>query len=47
MSPEFQERLVSVGVDPVIATPAEFAKIIAADTERWRDTVRDLNLKPQ
>jgi tripartite-type tricarboxylate transporter receptor subunit TctC len=47
MSPEFQERLVRVGVDPVIATPAEFARIIAEDTERWRDTVRDLNLKPQ
>jgi hypothetical protein len=25
----------------------EFAKIIADDTALWRDTVRDLGLKPQ
>jgi tripartite-type tricarboxylate transporter receptor subunit TctC len=47
MSPDFQERLARIGVDPIVATPAEFAKIIAADTERWRDIVRDLDLKPQ
>jgi tripartite-type tricarboxylate transporter receptor subunit TctC len=33
-SPAFQERLVRVGVDPIVATPAEFAEIIAADTAR-------------
>ena len=42
----FQERLVRVGVDPIVATPAEFAEIIAADTARWRDIVRELDLKP-
>jgi tripartite-type tricarboxylate transporter receptor subunit TctC len=46
-NPEFQERLVRIGVDPIVTTPAEFARIIAEDTERWRDIVRDLNLKPQ
>jgi tripartite-type tricarboxylate transporter receptor subunit TctC len=46
-SPDFQERLVRVGVDPIVAATAEFAKIIAEDTERWRDIVRDLDLKPQ
>jgi tripartite-type tricarboxylate transporter receptor subunit TctC len=46
-SPDFQERLERIGVDPIVATPAEFAAIIAEDTERWRDIVRDLNLKPQ
>jgi tripartite-type tricarboxylate transporter receptor subunit TctC len=46
-SADFQERLERIGVDPIVATPAEFAKIIAADTERWRDTVRDLDLKPR
>jgi tripartite-type tricarboxylate transporter receptor subunit TctC len=45
-SPDFQERLVRVGVDPIVTTPAEFAAIIAEDTERWRDIVRDFNLKP-
>jgi tripartite-type tricarboxylate transporter receptor subunit TctC len=47
MSADFQDRLVSVGVDPVAVTPAEFAAIIAEDTERWLDVVRELNLKPQ
>jgi tripartite-type tricarboxylate transporter receptor subunit TctC len=47
MSPDFQDRLVRVGVDPIAVTPAEFAAIIADDTERWLDVVRDLNLKPQ
>ncbi len=45
-SPEFQERLLRVGVDPIVATPAEFATIIATDAERWRDVVRELDIKP-
>jgi tripartite-type tricarboxylate transporter receptor subunit TctC len=45
-SPAFQEKLVRVGVDPIVATPAEFAEIIAADTARWRDIVRELDLRP-
>jgi tripartite-type tricarboxylate transporter receptor subunit TctC len=45
-TPAFQERLVRIGVDPIVATPQEFAEIIAADTARWRDIVRELDLKP-
>jgi tripartite-type tricarboxylate transporter receptor subunit TctC len=45
-TPAFRERLVRIGVDPIVATPAEFAEIIAADTARWRDIVRELDLKP-
>ena len=44
---EFQERLVKVGVEPLVNTPEEFAKIIAEDTDRWRDVVRELGLKVQ
>jgi tripartite-type tricarboxylate transporter receptor subunit TctC len=44
---EFQERLVKVGAEPIVSTPDEFAKIIAADTDLWRDIVRDLNLRPE
>jgi tripartite-type tricarboxylate transporter receptor subunit TctC len=46
-SPEFRERLDKLGVEPVPNTPEQFAKLIAEDAERWRDIVRDLNLKPQ
>ncbi len=43
-APEFRERIERLGAEPVKNTPAEFAKIIADDTELWRDTVRDLKL---
>ena len=46
-TPEFRERLVKIGVEPAINTPEEFAAIIAAETARWRDVVRDLGLQVQ
>jgi tripartite-type tricarboxylate transporter receptor subunit TctC len=46
-SPEFAERIDRLGAEPMVTTPAAFAKIIADDTELWRDLVRDLGLKPQ
>jgi tripartite-type tricarboxylate transporter receptor subunit TctC len=46
-SPEFLERLNKIGVEPIITTPADFAKIMAEDTERWRDLVGELGLKVQ
>jgi tripartite-type tricarboxylate transporter receptor subunit TctC len=44
---EFIDRLLKAGLEPILSTSAEFAKIIAADTEQWRDIVRELNLKQQ
>jgi tripartite-type tricarboxylate transporter receptor subunit TctC len=46
-SPDFVERIDRLGAEPIVSTPAEFAKIIADDTALWRDTVRDLGLKPE
>jgi tripartite-type tricarboxylate transporter receptor subunit TctC len=46
-SPEFQKRLADLGVDPASSGPEEFAKIIAADHERWRGIIGDLGLKIQ
>ena len=43
-TPEFRERLAKIGVEPAINTPEEFAAIIAAETARWRDVVRDLGI---
>jgi len=40
-------RLEKVGVEPMLGTSQQLAKVIAADTEFWRDTVRELNLKNQ
>ena len=46
-SAEFQDRLTHVGVDPIVNAPGEFANILAAETARWRDIVRDLGLQVQ
>jgi tripartite-type tricarboxylate transporter receptor subunit TctC len=46
-SPDFIGRIDRLGAEPLVSTPVEFAKIIADDTALWRDTVRDLGLKPQ
>jgi len=46
-SPDFVDRIDKLGAEPIVSTPAEFAKIIADDTALWRDTVRDLGLKAQ
>jgi tripartite-type tricarboxylate transporter receptor subunit TctC len=46
-SREFAKRIETLGAEPIVSTPAAFAKIIASDTDLWRDTVRDLGLKPQ
>jgi tripartite-type tricarboxylate transporter receptor subunit TctC len=43
-SPEYRERLLKIGVDPISVTPAEFAHLVAADTERWRKLVPELGL---
>jgi tripartite-type tricarboxylate transporter receptor subunit TctC len=46
-SPEFRKRLSDLGVDPANIGPEEFARVIAADHERWRDIIRDLGVKIQ
>lgn len=45
--PAFLAQLEKLGVDPVVHTPAEFAKTIAADADRWRTIILELGLKPQ
>jgi tripartite-type tricarboxylate transporter receptor subunit TctC len=46
-NPDFVARIDKLGAEPMVTTPAEFARIIADDTTLWRDTVRALGLKPQ
>lgn len=46
-SPEFRERLEKIGVEPAVNTPEEFAAIIAAETARWGNVVRDLGIYVQ
>jgi tripartite-type tricarboxylate transporter receptor subunit TctC len=40
-TPEFQERLRALGYDAAGGTPADFAKVVAADTAKWARLIKD------
>ena len=44
--PKVKARFEDLGSPPVIGTPAEFAKIIAEDTEKWAKVIRFSGAKP-
>jgi len=43
--PAMQARLVGMGVEPAPGTPAQFGKLIAAETEKWAKVVKFANIK--
>jgi tripartite-type tricarboxylate transporter receptor subunit TctC len=45
--PDFQERLVKDGIEPVGNTPAEFADQIKLDIARWAKIVKAAGVKPE
>jgi tripartite-type tricarboxylate transporter receptor subunit TctC len=44
--PKIKARLANVGVIVLAGTPAEFAKRIAAETEKWGKLIKAANIKP-
>lgn len=46
-SQEFRQRLLNVGLEPLLNSPEDFAKIIAADSAQWNGIMPGLNLKQQ
>jgi tripartite-type tricarboxylate transporter receptor subunit TctC len=44
---EMKERLAADGAEPVGSTPAEFARLIADELEKWRKVARAANIQPQ
>ena len=40
-TPEFQERLRTLGYDAAGGTPADFAKVVADDTAKWARLIRE------
>jgi tripartite-type tricarboxylate transporter receptor subunit TctC len=44
--PEMNDRLSKEGADPVGNTPAEFAKHIQAEIEKWRKVIRAAGIEP-
>lgn len=46
-APDTAERLAKAGLEPAIATPAEFAAQIKADQQRWSQIVKDAGIAKQ
>ena len=44
--PEMKARLVGMGIESLSMTPAEFGKLIAAETEKWAKVVKFACIKP-
>jgi tripartite-type tricarboxylate transporter receptor subunit TctC len=44
--PRIIERFAALGGTPLVLTPAEFGKFLAAETEKWGKVVRAANIKP-
>ena len=46
-TPGFHERMAAIGVDVVGTTPAEFARIISDDYEKWGKVIAAAGIKPE
>jgi tripartite-type tricarboxylate transporter receptor subunit TctC len=40
-------RIIDLGGTPLVLSPADFAKVIAADTEKWAKVIRAANIKAE
>jgi tripartite-type tricarboxylate transporter receptor subunit TctC len=45
--PRIKARLADLGSTPLAQSPGEFAKLIAADTEKWGKVIRAANIKAE
>lgn len=45
--PQVKARIADMGASPFGGSPAEFAKFLAEDTERWGKVIREANIKPE
>jgi tripartite-type tricarboxylate transporter receptor subunit TctC len=45
--PKLQARLADLGGAAMIVSPTDFAKFIAADTEKWAKVIQSANLKAE
>ena len=43
--PTVQARMADLGSEPLSGSPADFAKLIADDTEKWGKVIRAANIK--
>jgi tripartite-type tricarboxylate transporter receptor subunit TctC len=45
LDPAMKARLISLGIEPLAMTPAEFGQRIADDTEKWAKVIKFANIK--
>jgi tripartite-type tricarboxylate transporter receptor subunit TctC len=43
--PKLRARLADLGGTPLVGSPADFGKLIAAETEKWAKVIRAANIK--
>jgi tripartite-type tricarboxylate transporter receptor subunit TctC len=46
IDPKIKARLIELGGTPLASSPADFAKFVADDTEKWAKVIRAANIKP-
>jgi tripartite-type tricarboxylate transporter receptor subunit TctC len=44
--PKIRARFIELGGTPLASSPADFAKFVANDTEKWAKVIRAANIKP-
>ena len=45
--PTVQARMADLGSEPLSGSAADFAKLIADETEKWAKVIRAANIKPE
>jgi tripartite-type tricarboxylate transporter receptor subunit TctC len=45
--PKIKARLADLGGEVLALSPADFAKLIAEETEKWGKVIRAANIKPE
>jgi tripartite-type tricarboxylate transporter receptor subunit TctC len=45
--PKLKGRLTEMGISVLVGSPADFGKLIAAETEKWGMVVKFANIKPE
>ena len=46
-TPDYQQRLLAQGMDPVPSTAAHYAAYLKSETEKWTKVVRAANIPMQ
>jgi tripartite-type tricarboxylate transporter receptor subunit TctC len=45
--PKMKSRFADLGVAPVPGSPADFGKLIVAETDKWAKVIKFAGIKPQ